>query len=189
MLSTLCITGKKTKTFLKTHDFTYVRISLYVRMHRPAHTYTWLPADVRVKSCYLTWLSRLIQKRRGDTKKTIFSDSLFCDRDRIQTCNRLIRSQLLYSVELRGHCKTNQTSFGSDRDRIQTCNRLIRSQLLYSVELRGHCKTNQTSFGSDRDRIQTCNRLIRSQLLYSVELRGHCLLFFRFNGCKDTDFF
>ena len=25
-----------------------------------------------------------------------------CDRDRIQTCNRLIRSQLLYSVELRG---------------------------------------------------------------------------------------
>ena len=26
------------------------------------------------------------------------------DRDRIQTCNRLIRSQLLYSVELRGHC-------------------------------------------------------------------------------------
>ena len=26
-----------------------------------------------------------------------------CDRDRIQTCNRLIRSQLLYSVELRGH--------------------------------------------------------------------------------------
>ena len=27
---------------------------------------------------------------------------LFRDRDRIQTCNRLIRSQLLYSVELRG---------------------------------------------------------------------------------------
>jgi hypothetical protein len=25
------------------------------------------------------------------------------DRGRIQTCNRLIRSQLLYSVELRGH--------------------------------------------------------------------------------------
>ena len=28
----------------------------------------------------------------------------FRDRDRIQTCNRLIRSQLLYSVELRDHC-------------------------------------------------------------------------------------
>ena len=48
------------------------------------------------------------------------------------------------------------------------------------IKCRGFC---------DRDRIQTCNRLIRSQLLYSVELRGHCLLFFRFNGCKDTDFF
>ena len=55
-----------------------------------------------------------------------------CDRDRIQTCNRLIRSQLLYSVELRGH----SVKLKSDRDRIQTCNRLIRSQLLYSVELR-----------------------------------------------------
>ena len=50
------------------------------------------------------------------------------DRDRIQTCNRLIRSQLLYFNKLKW----------SDRDRIQTCNRLIRSQLLYSVELRGH---------------------------------------------------
>ena len=57
------------------------------------------------------------------------------DRDRIQTCNRLIRSQLLYSVELRGHSVFRK----SDRDRIQTCNRLIRSQLLYSVELRDHC--------------------------------------------------
>ncbi len=56
---------------------------------------------------------------------------LLCDRDRIQTCNRLIRSQLLYSVELRD-------LINGDRDRIQTCNRLIRSQLLYSVELRGH---------------------------------------------------
>ena len=56
-----------------------------------------------------------------------------CDRDRIQTCNRLIRSQLLYSVELRDLIIVLK----SDRDRIQTCNRLIRSQLLYSVELRG----------------------------------------------------
>ena len=30
-----------------------------------------------------------------------FDTSPFRDRDRIQTCNRLIRSQLLYSVELR----------------------------------------------------------------------------------------
>ncbi len=39
MLSTLCITGKKTKTFLKTHDFTYVRISLHIRMHSSLRTY------------------------------------------------------------------------------------------------------------------------------------------------------
>ena len=58
----------------------------------------------------------------------------FCDRDRIQTCNRLIRSQLLYSVELRD---LDYFMKICDRDRIQTCNRLIRSQLLYSVELRG----------------------------------------------------
>ena len=58
-------------------------------------------------------------------KKASYKGRLFCcDRDRIQTCNRLIRSQLLYNLK-------------SDRDRIQTCNRLIRSQLLYSVELRG----------------------------------------------------
>ena len=36
-----------------------------------------------------------------ETKKHLFLRSAFCDRDRIQTCNRLIRSQLLYSVELR----------------------------------------------------------------------------------------
>ena len=30
-----------------------------------------------------------------------FDTTSFRDRDRIQTCNRLIRSQLLYSVELR----------------------------------------------------------------------------------------
>ena len=37
-------------------------------------------------------------------EKTIRKDGLLCDRDRIQTCNRLIRSQLLYSVELRDRC-------------------------------------------------------------------------------------
>ncbi len=36
------------------------------------------------------------------------------DRDRIQTCNRLIRSQLLYSVELRDpyNCKFSVTATG-----------------------------------------------------------------------------
>ena len=31
----------------------------------------------------------------------LFSQPLFCDPYRIQTCNLLIRSQMLYSVELR----------------------------------------------------------------------------------------
>ena len=35
------------------------------------------------------------------TKKRGYLKVPSCDRDRIQTCNRLIRSQLLYSVELR----------------------------------------------------------------------------------------
>ncbi len=66
--------------------------------------------------------------------KKAFRKERLCDRDRIQTCNRLIRSQLLYSVELRG--QQSIFCWDCDRDRIQTCNRLIRSQLLYSVELR-----------------------------------------------------
>ena len=38
-----------------------------------------------------------------EIKKPFFCRrALKSDRDRIQTCNRLIRSQLLYSVELRG---------------------------------------------------------------------------------------
>ena len=40
-----------------------------------------------------------------DTKKTSQSELcsllMLCDSDRIQTCNLLIRSQMLYSVELR----------------------------------------------------------------------------------------
>ena len=77
-------------------------------------------------------------RRAGILNKNPHKNNLagLCDRDRIQTCNRLIRSQLLYSVELRDHFLFSIES--SDRDRIQTCNRLIRSQLLYSVELRGH---------------------------------------------------
>ena len=43
--------------------------------------------------------SKKVQKQK---KAPLFEKCFFCDRDRIQTCNRLIRSQLLYSVELRG---------------------------------------------------------------------------------------
>ena len=56
------------------------------------------------------------------------------DSYRIQTCNLLIRSQMLYSVELRS--RANMCVAVGDSYRIQTCNLLIRSQMLYSVELR-----------------------------------------------------
>ena len=35
---------------------------------------------------------------------------ILCDSDRIQTCNLLIRSQMLYSVELRSHFSQNDSS-------------------------------------------------------------------------------
>ena len=38
-----------------------------------------------------------------DKKKEHSLEYSFCDSDRIQTCNLLIRSQVLYSVELRNH--------------------------------------------------------------------------------------
>ena len=59
----------------------------------------------------------------------------FCDSDGIQTRNLLIRSQMLYSVELRSQNTWLQFT-KSDSDGIQTRNLLIRSQMLYSVELR-----------------------------------------------------
>ena len=46
-------------------------------------------------------LTRSFCAKNKNPLQNIFVEDL-CDRDRIQTCNRLIRSQLLYSVELRG---------------------------------------------------------------------------------------
>ena len=40
---------------------------------------------------------RFLQKKKKEKDDFL----LFCDPDRIQTCNLLIRSQMLYSVELR----------------------------------------------------------------------------------------
>ena len=40
-------------------------------------------------------------KRVGYKNKKSIPKNAFCDSDRIQTCNLLIRSQMLYSVELR----------------------------------------------------------------------------------------
>ena len=60
-----------------------------------------------------------------------------CDSYRIQTYNLLIRSQMLYSVELRSRSFLRDGPLQmSDSYRIQPYNLLIRSQMLYSVELR-----------------------------------------------------
>ena len=61
--------------------------------------------------------SRMNFHDSSKTKKenaNLIAFSFFCDRDRIQTCNRLIRSQLLYSVELRDPiiCKFSVTATG-----------------------------------------------------------------------------
>ncbi len=68
-----------------------------------------------------------------------------CDSYRIQTCNLLIRSQMLYSVELRSLLNKVIVVF-CDSYRIQTCNLLIRSQMLYSVELRSLFEQGNCSF-------------------------------------------
>ena len=71
----------------------------------------------------------------GDKKEVVtMCNNLLSDSYRIQTCNLLIRSQMLYSVELRS--QKTLSLFQCDSYRIQTCNLLIRSQMLYSVELR-----------------------------------------------------
>ena len=62
----------------------------------------------------------------------------FRDSGGIQTHNLLIRSQMLYSVELRNPVPWNFATLRSDSGGIQTHNLLIRSQMLYSVELRNH---------------------------------------------------
>ena len=70
-----------------------------------------------------------IKKKRNSIKN--FS---FCDSAGIQTRNLLIRSQMLYSVELQSHFYG--FAIECDSAGIQTRNLLIRSQMLYSVELR-----------------------------------------------------
>ena len=100
------------------------------------------------------------------------------DRDRIQTCNRLIRSQLLYSVELRDPiiCKFSVTATGF---------KPVTGWSVVSYSIQLSYAAILLIQKSDRDRIQTCNRLIRSQLLYSVELRDH---YFVLTGAKIRTF-
>ena len=45
----------------------------------------------------------MLKNRHKKSGHLIGNRLVFSDSDRIQTCNRLIRSQVLYSVELRSH--------------------------------------------------------------------------------------
>ncbi len=59
----------------------------------------------RIKSSKVLLIICIIREiRSSENKKKEHSlEYSFCDSDRIQTCNLLIRSQVLYSVELRNH--------------------------------------------------------------------------------------
>ena len=63
----------------------------------------------------------------------------YCDSVGIQTLNLLIRSQMLYSIELQNRpitiIKNIRKYSKCDSVGIQTLNLLIRSQMLYSIEL------------------------------------------------------
>ena len=63
-----------------------------------------LPFHKRVKCQALRWRMKGDEVRRieGENKKHLLKrKDAHCDSDRIQTCNLLIRSQMLYSIELR----------------------------------------------------------------------------------------
>ena len=49
------------------------------------------------------------RKEQGQKKSRKLLCEILCDSDRIQTCNLLIRSQMLYSVELRSHSLLKRT--------------------------------------------------------------------------------
>ena len=134
-------------------------------MHNPTRIYGWpLPLNSSMK-----W---------GNKKSSTNKCRGFCDRDRIQTCNRLIRSQLLYSVELRDPIFCNFSVTATGFKPVTGWSVVSYSiQLSYAAFLLNKI--------CDRDRIQTCNQLIRSQLLYSVELRDHC---FVLTGAKIRTF-
>ena len=63
------------------------------------------PADVECgASWWKVWGQLLVRHPFTHTKKRTPLRVSLSDSDRIQTCNLLIRSQVLYSVELRNHC-------------------------------------------------------------------------------------
>ena len=78
-------------------------------------------------------------KKSRIVESSTMRELMFSDLRGIQTHNLLIRSQMLYSVELGGQWKVG------DSRGIQTHNLLIRSQMLYSVELGSHWSSYDAS--------------------------------------------
>ena len=76
---------------------------------------------------------------------TDWSSSIFSDSDRIQTCNLLIRSQMLYSVELRSrlqHCCLFLVLVLNDSDFLLLDTSLLTSKF---SEVEDTCSTNLTN--------------------------------------------
>lgn len=60
-------------------------------------------------SCVINVLSA-IDRNKKETLRTIFFcdvKSLLCEPDRIRTCDRLLRREVLYPAELRAHSRTS----------------------------------------------------------------------------------
>ena len=102
-----------------------------------------------------------------------------CDRDRIRTCDRLLRRQMLYPAELRDLIFCHLIyQFICDRDSPEasgrTCDRLLRRQMLYPPETSGtrpyfsHLNISKLrdkilSYYCRGSRIRTCGLLLPKQ--------------------------
>ena len=82
-----------------------------------------------------------IKTEKGLRRVTLFSDS-----DRIQTCNRLIRSQVLYSVELRSH---SLVASANVRRKMVTCKFIFCFFSLRFLSLREYSSLPQVLLGPD----------------------------------------
>ncbi len=80
-------------------------------------------------------------------------------RGRSRTCDRLVRSQVLYPAELRAHSKPFLIS----------CSKIISINFISLDICLFH---NSIKKNGGRGRSRTCDRLVRSQVLYPAELRA-----------------
>ena len=104
------------------------------------------------------------------------SVGIMCDSGRIQTCNLLIRSQMLYSVELRSQTLRKRLMCGTTRNR--TGDTRIFSPLLY-----------QLSYGTDIFRFCECKGM--NNFLFHQMFSKKNIIFFEktyFSGFQPCAF-